>query len=257
VLLEKYGYKTTLRIIAVALVVLTGPLIPFLKGRLPASEHSEMARTDWSFLRNPLFWVYSVSNILQGLGYFIPSLYLPSYATSAGSNGRQGALLVTLMSVSQTAGQFLFGFLSDRKIPLNILVVCSTTVAAVASLTLWRLASSLPPLIVFAIVYGFFGSGYTAMWARMSTSVSGNPATAPMIFSLFCFGKGIGNVLAGPITGGLITALDSTDRFDLLRYAGIVIFTGISMLLSTCAIGSWYIKPLSGSLKKIWRIYRL
>ncbi|OIW22987.1 major facilitator superfamily transporter [Coniochaeta ligniaria NRRL 30616] len=257
VLLEKYGYKTTLRIITIALVVLTGPLIPFLKGRLPAPEHSQMARADWSFLRNPLFWVYSISNILQGLGYFIPSLYLPSYAASAGSSGKQGALLVTLMSVSQVAGQFLFGYLSDRKIPLNILVVCSTTVAAIASLTLWRLASSLPPLVVFAIVYGFFGSGYTAVWARMSTTVSSNPATAPMIYGLFCFGKGIGNVLAGPITGGLITALDSTDRFDLLRYAGIVVFTGISMLLSTCAIGSWYVKPLSRSMKKMWRIYCL
>lgn len=256
-LLERYGYRTTLRIFSVALIVLTGPLIPFLKGRLPRSEHGQTARTDWSFLGNPLFWVYSVSNILQGLGYFIPSLYLPSYATSTGSNRKQGALLVTLMSVSQTAGQFLFGFLSDRKIPLDSLVVCSTTVAAIASLTLWRSASSLPPLIVFAIVYGFFASGYTAMWARMSTSVSGNPATAPMIFSLFCFGKGIGNVLAGPITGGLISALESTDKLDLLRYAGIVIFTGISMLFSTLAIGSLYVKPLSGSIRKMWRIYCL
>jgi hypothetical protein len=36
-LLAKYGYRTTLRAVAVALTLLTGPLIPLLKGRLPPS----------------------------------------------------------------------------------------------------------------------------------------------------------------------------------------------------------------------------
>lgn len=243
-LLDKYGYKITLRAIAMALVVLTGPLIPFLKGRLPASEQSQVARTDWTFLRSPLFWIYSVSNVLQGLGYFLPSLYLPSYATSVGQSSRQGALLLTLMSVSQTVGQFLFGYLSDRKIPLNALVALSTTAAATASLTLWGLGSSLPPLVLFALIYGFFGSGYTAMWARMSSAVSRDPTTTPMIFSLFCFGKGIGNVLAGPISGSLVSGASSSGAYGLLRYTGVVVFTGTSMLLSTCAIALWYTKPL-------------
>ncbi|KAK6062651.1 MFS monocarboxylate [Seiridium cupressi] len=225
-LLERYGYKITLRAIAIALVVLTGPLIPFLKGRLPASEQSQMAKTDWSFLRSPLFWVYSVSNILQGLGYFLPSLYLPSYATSAGQGSKQGALLLTLMCISQTAGQFSFGYLSDRKLPLNALVAGSTAAAAIASLTLWGLASSLPPLLVFAMIYGFFGSGFTAMWVRMSSAVSQNPTTAAMIFTLFNFGKGIGNVLAGPISGALIAGSSSVEGYALQRYSGIVIFTG-------------------------------
>ncbi|KAK9799997.1 putative Major facilitator superfamily transporter [Seiridium cardinale] len=225
-LLERYGYRITLRAIAIALVVLTGPLIPFLKGRLPPSEQSQMAKTDWSFLRSPLFWVYSVSNILQGLGYFLPSLYLPSYATSAGQGSKQGALLLTLMCISQTAGQFSFGYLSDRKLPLNALVAGSTAAAAIASLTLWGLASSLPPLLVFAMIYGFFGSGFTAMWVRMSSAVSQNPTTAAMIFTLFNFGKGIGNVLAGPISGALIAGSSSVEGYALQGYSGIVIFTG-------------------------------
>jgi hypothetical protein len=41
-------------------------------------------RTDWSFLKTRLFWVYSASNLAMGLGYFFPSLYLPSYATAHG-----------------------------------------------------------------------------------------------------------------------------------------------------------------------------
>ncbi|KAK2050983.1 MFS general substrate transporter [Colletotrichum caudatum] len=243
-LLEKYGYQVTLRAIAVALVVLTGPLLPLLKGRIPPSEESRIARTDWTFLQSPLFWVYSISNLLQGLGYFLPALYLPAYATSSGQSSRQGALLLTLMSVSQTAGQFLFGYLSDRNLPLNLLIAGSTAMAAVATLTLWGFASSLPPLVVFSIFYGFFASSFTAMWARMSSAVSGNPTSSDTIFTLFNFGKGIGNVLAGPISAQLISGVSSTASYALQKYLGAVVFTGACMFLSSCTIALWHLKTV-------------
>jgi hypothetical protein len=37
-LLTRYGYRTALRAVAVALALLTGPLIPLLEGRLPSSS---------------------------------------------------------------------------------------------------------------------------------------------------------------------------------------------------------------------------
>ncbi|OQE38559.1 hypothetical protein PENCOP_c008G05011 [Penicillium coprophilum] len=242
-LLNKYGYRTTLRIVAIAMFILTGPLIPFLKGRLPVSRYTATttARSDWSFLRTPLFWVYSCSNIVQGLGYFFPTLYLPSYARSMGMSSTIGALLLALMSVSQVAGQFTFGVLSDRKVSVNVLIAISTVVSAVASFALWGLAHSLAPLIVFALVYGFFGAGYVAMWARMSTSVSADPTAMSMIFSLFCFGKGIGNVLTGPLSANLISRVLVLENYGLTKYMAVVIFTGSCMSLSGMIVGSRYL----------------
>lgn len=65
-MLNKYVYPTTLWVIAIGLAVLTGPLIPLLKGRLPPSEQSSAGPTDWTCLKNPLFWVYcnSISSTL-------------------------------------------------------------------------------------------------------------------------------------------------------------------------------------------------
>lgn len=242
-LLDKYGYQTTLRAIAVALFVLTGPLIPFLKGRLPTSVHSTSTRMDWSFLRDALFWVFSISNIAQGLGYFFPSLWLPSYAASIGLSGRDGALLLALMSVSQVAGQLTFGWLSDRKVPLEALTIVSTVISATSAFALWGLAHTLPLLIVFALVYGFFAAGFTAMWARMTTAVSTDSTAVPMIFSLFNFGKGVGNVLAGPISGNLLHHITSAESYGLVKYKGVVVFTGSCMVFSTVAIGFRYAKP--------------
>jgi hypothetical protein len=56
-LLKKYGYQTTLRATAVAIIILTGPLIFALKGRLTHSKRSTIIRTNWSFLKKPLFYI--------------------------------------------------------------------------------------------------------------------------------------------------------------------------------------------------------
>ncbi|KAI1115554.1 major facilitator superfamily domain-containing protein [Nemania sp. NC0429] len=234
-LLTKYGYQTTLRAVAVALTLLTGPFIPLLKGRLPPSEQASIPKINWAFFQSPLFWMYSVSTLLQGFGYFFPSLYLPSYATSVGLSGKMGALLLALMSVFQVGGQFLFGFLSDRRVPVNVLACSSTIVAATACLTLWGLAKSLPVLIIFSIVYGFFGAGFTATWARMSTAVTDDVTAGPIVFTLFNFSKGIGNVLAGPIGGTLVSMSKSTEM-PSSSYRWVIVFTAVSMFASALTI---------------------
>ncbi|KAI1123813.1 major facilitator superfamily domain-containing protein [Nemania abortiva] len=243
-LLAKYGYKTTLRAVAVALALLTGPFIPFLKGRLPPSERASIPKFNWTFFRSPLFWIYSISNLLQGFGYFFPSLYLPSFASSLGLSGKVGALLLALMSVSQVGGQFTFGLLSDYKVPLNILACSSTIVAAVACLTLWGLARSLPALVVFALVYGFFGAGFTATWARMSTAITDDVTAGLIVFTLLNFGKGIGNVLAGPI-GGTLVSISKSVETPSLSYHWIIVFTSVSMFASASVIFLLFAKYLS------------
>lgn len=242
-MLNSYGYQTTLRAVAVGLAVLTGPFIPFMKGRLPPSEQSSFSRSDWTYLKRPLFWVYCMSNLLQGFGFFFPSLFLPSYASSIGLNNAQGALLLALLSVSQVFGQFSFGYLSDHRIPLNLLVVASTLVSAVASLTLWGLAQSLAVLIVFSFVYGFFGAGYVAMWARMGSAVTEDPSAALSTFSLFCFGKGVGNVLTGPISAGMLSPAVVIGAYGAGKYKAVIIFTGGCFICSAASIGAWYMRP--------------
>jgi MFS family permease len=236
-LLTRYGYRTTLRTVAVALALLTGPLIPLLKGRLPSSPGQVAPhRWNWMFFRSSLFWIYSISNILQGFGYFFPSLYLPSHASSLGLSSKSGALLLALMSIFQVGGQFVFGLLSDRKVPLDVLASVSTVVAAIACLAIWRLAESLPVLVAFAIIYGFFGAGFTTTWARMSTSITDDETAGPIVFSLLNFGKGIGNVLAGPIGGALIANSDSNGAKASLSYRWVVVFTGACMFASASMI---------------------
>lgn len=241
-LLDRYGYKTTLRAIAVAMVVLTGPLIPLMRSRLPPSQANAVTRTNWSFASNPLFLVYCFANFAQGLGFFFPSLFLPSYAASIGLSTRQGAMLLSVMSAAQVVGQWTFGILSD-KVGLNPLVLLSTIVTALACFTAWGLAGDLAPLVVFSLLFGFFAYGFSSMRARMGTAVSEEPTAALATFGILTFCQGSGNVLAGPISAGLLSGRVQRESYGITRYKALVVFTGGCMLLSALSIGSWYIRP--------------
>ncbi|KAJ1333111.1 MFS transporter MCT family solute carrier family 16 (monocarboxylic acid transporters) member 10 [Microdochium nivale] len=258
-LLERYGYQTTLRAVAVGLTLTTGPLIPFLDGRLPPpSEQAISPRINWSFLRSPLFWVYTLSNLLQGFGYFFPALYLPSFATSLSLGDKSGAILLAAMSVSQVAGQFMFGYLSDRKVSLDVLACTSTLVAAVSTLSMWRMADSLPVLVGFAILYGFFGSGFTALWGRLSTTIARDDVTAgPIVFGLLNLTKGVGNVLAGPLGGLLVRQSSNLQHLPALSalspssYRWVIMFTGACMFVSGLTILLRHCKRVLGVFKAV------
>lgn len=185
-LLNKYGHRTTQRAIAIAMVLLTGPLIPLLRSRLPPSHASAGTRTDWSFATKPLFLVYCFANLAQGLGFFFPSLFLPSYASSIGLSARDGTMLLSIMSAGQVVGQWTFGLLSD-KVCLNPLVLLSTLATALACSTSWGFAHQLAPLVVFAILFGFFAYGFSSMRARMGTAMSEEPTAALATFGILTF----------------------------------------------------------------------
>lgn len=158
-LLRRFGYQTTLRAVAVAMVLLTAPLLPFLKDRIPLPETNTMAKINWSFLKKPLFWVFGASTLAQGLGFFFPALFLPTYATALGLNSYQGALILSIMSIFQLLGQFGFGFMSDRNVSVSILTIICSVVGTIACFCIWGFAKSLGILVLFGIVYGFFGYG--------------------------------------------------------------------------------------------------
>jgi Cu2+-exporting ATPase len=99
-------------------------------------------------------------------------------------------------------------------------------------------------LIVFAIVYGFFGAGFTAIWAMMSTAITDDVAAGPIVFTLLNFGEGIGNVLAGPIGGFLLSNSQSTGTPSALSYRWAIVFSGVCMFASACTICLRYSKYL-------------
>jgi hypothetical protein len=70
-LLSRYGFRITLRALAIAMLLCMAPLPFVLKPRLPIAAASATRRIDVGFFKSPVFWVLEAFNIVQGMGYFL------------------------------------------------------------------------------------------------------------------------------------------------------------------------------------------
>ncbi|KAH6884937.1 monocarboxylate transporter [Thelonectria olida] len=231
-LLSKYGYRTTLRAVAIAQFATLAPALPLIKSRLPPSTHTAVRQIDTRFFSEPLFYCFALSNLFQGLVYYIPSLYLPTFASTLGMSSAKGALILGLYNFATVIGQVTFGWLSDRVQSVLILAFASSLVSSIVSFAVWGFARSLESILMFALAYGWFAGGYVVFWAKFGSSVSEDPQPA---FSLMAFGRGIGNIATGPIAARLLAG-PVTSGYGLGKFQPLILFLGSSMLCSSLGV---------------------
>ncbi|KAF8608593.1 MFS general substrate transporter [Ceratobasidium sp. AG-I] len=237
-LLNKYGSKTTFLSLAVGYSILLVSVLPFVKGRLPPSSIIIPQRTNWSFLWNPTFVVLFIGNFLQGLGNFVPGIWLPTFASDMKLSVTSGTLIVSLMNAAAVPGSIVIGFASD-KYDLRAVMLVSMLGSSLAVLLLWGLASNLASLLSFALIYGFLAGGFSSLWPKFASTVAkDDPHLIARLMSIFIAGRGVGNVLAAPISSSLLQSNLSNAKYayGLKNYGPLIIFTGIALFSSTIGI---------------------
>lgn len=241
--LHEYGFRTTLRIWSVSLFVFTLPLAFFIKPRLPysATRHINPLKLGFALRRN--FMLHQLANIAQALGFFLPGIYLPSYArTALGAGTFQSALTVLLINVSSVFGCVAMGALTDRLHVTNCFMI-SAIGATLSTFFLWGFSTNLPVLYVYCVAYGIFAGSYTTAWTGImhmvsSAPVSGSGGTSfdpAMVLGVLCAGRGIGNVASGPLSGALIKGMPWQGQVGGgygTGYGSLIVFTGATALAS-------------------------
>ncbi|PMD60225.1 MFS general substrate transporter [Hyaloscypha bicolor E] len=234
-LLHTYGYVMTLRIYAVAIFVLVGPALPLLQNRLsPDISCFEETNPDTAIFAKVPFLSMTLSNVFQGLVFFLPGIYLPSYATSFASPRTNAPLLLSFLTLSQTLSQVVIGQLSDNYNPY-LLLFLSTFLSSLCILVLWGFSNCLALLYVFAVLYGISAGGYSVLYSRFATHLTDNRATGLWLYSIFEFQRGIGNVIGG-LAGGFLVVDEAglvDGMYGLGKYMGVIAFAGIGMLTSS------------------------
>ncbi|KAJ5569643.1 Major facilitator superfamily domain general substrate transporter [Penicillium hispanicum] len=252
--LNRFGSSNTLKAWTVITLITTLLSLLFMKPRIPVSSSTSARRLDLSFLRLATFWTMQAGNIIQSFGYFLPSTYLPSYSTATvGLPETMGTMLVSLFNGTSIFGGIALGMLCDRVAVTNVLLVSSVG-SALSVLLFWGLASSnsgssqeaLALLTVFSLSYGFFAGGFSSTWSGVITQIK-HDADSPssletgLVFGLLAGGRGIGNVISGPLSTVLLrqgslgdsSSVGGTTGFDS-RYGTLILFTGI-----TAFFGAW------------------
>ncbi|KAH9240273.1 hypothetical protein K456DRAFT_48245 [Colletotrichum gloeosporioides 23] len=239
-LLQRFGPVTTLRAWSVATVLLSASLIYFLKPRIPLSQSTAVRRISLNFIYLPSFWMLQIGNILQSLGYFLPYTYLTTYAVQQlhVSTTIATALLV-LINVTSIPGGIVMGSLGDH-LRVTTVILISTIGSALAVFLFWGFSSHTALLAVFSITYGFFAGGFSSTWSGVLSELKAqSPALdTGFIFGLLAGGRGIGNVISGPLSVVLLTGGDWVRDGKSWGYSGeygrIILFTGL-----TAVLGGW------------------
>ncbi|KAK1140402.1 hypothetical protein N8T08_010346, partial [Aspergillus melleus] len=259
--LEQFGARTTLRAWTVVTLLSTLVTLPFVKPRIPPAPSTAARPLDLAFLKLVTFWMLQLGNIIQGFGYFLPTTYLPTYTTTtAGLSDTTGTLLIALVNATSVVGGIVLGTLCDRFAVTNITLLSSVG-SALSVLIFWGLCTSPPTspstssttspqtalalLTLFSTTYGFFAGGFSSTWSGVLTQMKRESPSLEtgLVFGLLAGGRGIGNVISGPLSSALIkkgSVVGGSSGQDggafgyESEYGALILFTGV-----TAVLGGW------------------
>jgi predicted MFS family arabinose efflux permease len=240
--LSHFSFRTMLRAWALAVVVLCAPLLYYVKPRIPISQASSVRRFNMEFALSRKFIFLEVGNVLEGLGYFVPSIYLPTYARSIGLSSAATAATVAVLNGAAVFGCIFIGILVDHFHVTTVIAIC-TIGAVVSVLVFWGLATSISLLLVFSAAYGFFAGSYSSCWTGMIKEVKRehNAANTGVIFSFLAAGRGIGSIACGPLSEALLKGRLWKGEAALgygTGYGSLIVYTGVTALLGGLTFGA-------------------
>lgn len=243
-LLGKYGFRTTLRIWASVLFAATMPLVYFLKPRLPAGAGAYKS-LNLGFVFSKAFMLYQITNIVEALGYFLPGIYLPSYARETlGAGPFPSALTLLVVNIGSVIGCVAMGWLTDR-LHVTTCLAISAAGTAVGTFLLWGLGQNLVTLYLFCTIYGFFAGSYTSAWPGIMRQISmlpdksgGRSFDPTMVLSFLATGRGVGNVVSGPLSEVLVqgSAWKGAMAGYGSGYGTLIVFTGVTALFGGASL---------------------
>ncbi|CAI7589679.1 unnamed protein product [Penicillium glandicola] len=230
-LLNRFGFETTLRVVSVVVFVLAAPFLYFHKPRLPVRKTVDYQRLNFRFLTTRIFCVYQLGNIIEALGFFLPGIYLPTYARSIGSSDFLSSLTVTLLNLASVFGSVTMGHLADRYHAITCI-----TISTVGS-TLDH-SKRTPRAMRFNLI-SLLLAGVTATNAATATSSASASATCSPTASdanVLEFAWGISQFIGGYYNSTVNSTFGSSSNATLQAYQKILFGLEKDNTLSTAAV---------------------
>ncbi|CAE6481324.1 unnamed protein product [Rhizoctonia solani] len=246
-LLNKFGFRWTLRIWAAFMLVFGALALAFTRPRLPIVRPqspdrptlwNRLTRQHWAFLKSPLFICMSLTNIIQALAYFPVSLYMAVYTTSLGLSALDGSLVLSVFNFSSIIGQIIFGHACDVA-PYQYVIVISGAGAALSAYLLWGFAHSLGLIFAFVIVFGSLSGGFASVWPAASADIAGSEQSAFLnAYGLLTMGKGIAAIVGPLMAAALYHPEQATvkNTYSGYGFRDVTVFVG-TMMVATAVGG--------------------
>lgn len=231
-IIRPHGTSKTLRYLSVTVFGLLSAVLPFIRPRLPEDRIRYLAASSgakWSTNRS--FWLLLLVTTLQGFAYFLPTVYLPTFAQDMKLNDNQASLAVALLNGSSVISRVGMGLLSDAFSPW-ILSTLTLAATSAATFVLWgAVTTTLATLSVYAVLFGALAGGFSSLWTGFVRPIAkDDPTAATSMLGMLMLSRGLGNVLSTPISSALISgSMRDYVRFGLQhgsRWANLIVYVG-------------------------------
>ena len=222
-----------------------------MKPRLPVQGPRRLRPVDLGFIRKGTFWLYQCPSIVQSIVTPVPSLWLPSFASAMGMSSTAGPLSIALLSLASCCGYLLQGRLVDRY-HVSWAILMTTLGSTVAVFVFWGCGTHEAMLYVFAILFGLFGTGYPGHWTGCAHDIRRTYPNSDtgLVISLLCAGKGVGTILAGPVSEKLLSMKPWHEALLAYgsSYGSTIVFTGVCVFLGGAGAFPHLVRGLSSVL---------
>ncbi|XP_050361709.1 monocarboxylate transporter 12 [Nymphalis io] len=178
-------------------------------GWLPCSQESKAALAemlDVSLLVDPIFILFSLSNFLTSIGFYIPYVYTVPMSENLGVE--EPAYLISIIGASNLVGRIILGYISDKPWVNRLLAynLCLTiagisTAMAMACWEFWGLA-------LYATTFGFTIGAYVGLTSVVLVDLLGIERLTNA-FGLLLLFQGIASLIGPPFAGWLYDTLES------------------------------------------------
>lgn len=221
-LISQYDWRVATRILAAigtALLILVAIAV---RGR--GERHSSSVLGQMS--AHPTFRKLYIAAFIASFGYWVPFVHIVPYARDHGVSAKQGALLVSVMGLSNIVGRILLGTIADRLGRRRILQIAVITMASATAA--WPLAKTMGGLTLFAGTYGFFAGTFISLLFALTADYFGAERLAG-ISGLLNTAAALGTLLGAPAAGAIF---DATGTYTIaVMSAGAAMGVGALIML--------------------------
>jgi len=178
-------------------------LLYFVKHRLRIAPSPSVRPFDLSFLWTRTFLFFELGNIIEALGFFLPTIYLRIYTSETlGTSNLISSLTIILFNRASIFGCFYHGHhgrsLSRHNLHPNI----DNRYYCCRFPHLRPFAQPGASSSFFCIVYGIFAGSFSSTWPAIMKEVQKqkNSAESTIVCPFLVAERSIGNMVSGPFS---------------------------------------------------------
>lgn len=189
---------------------------------------------DASAFRELPYVLFCFAMFFGFIGFYGPVFYIQNYAIQKGITTEDfGFYLLPILNAASVPGRIVPNFIADYAGPLNILTPCAAITGILA--LGWIGVNSLPAVLVFVILYGFFSGGFVSMPPVAITTLTKDPKRLGTRMGQCFFFSAFGLMCGTPVSGAIYRATGA--------WIGVQLFSGLTIFMTGCLL--WWARVAS------------